>query len=138
LVDILRIKQWVTLLGVTFLLECIAYGNNPVIIAYGKPDQVVEVTATAYCACEICCGKPVSSPWYGITATGNKVFEGHTIAVDPSVIPLRSKVYIKGMGWYRAEDTGSSIKGERIDVYFNSHKEAQKFGVKKRKVYVYE
>jgi 3D (Asp-Asp-Asp) domain-containing protein len=131
-------KQWVIMLVVCFILECIAYGDNPVRIAYGEPDQVVEVIATAYCACKMCCGKSEDNPWYGITATGTRVNQGRTIAVDPRLIPLRSKVYIKGMGWYQAEDTGGAIKGKRIDIYFDSHKEAQKFGVKKRKIYVYK
>jgi len=122
------------MLVVCFILECIVYGDNSGRIAYGEPDQVVEVIATAYCACKMCCGKWVD----GYTATMSRAKEGRTIAVDPRLIPLRSKVYIKGMGWYQAEDTGGAIKGKRIDIYFDSHKEAQKFGVKKRKIYVYK
>ena len=80
---------------------------------------------TAYCACKKCCGKNAK----GITATGKKVKVGY-IAVDPKVIPLHSKVYIKGLGTFIAEDTGSAIKGKRIDIYIPNHKEALKFGVK--------
>jgi len=127
-------KQWIIMLIVTFLLECIAYGDNPVIIAYGEPDQVIEVLATAYCACPECCGR-----WSdGFTATMSKAREGQTIAVDPKIIPLGSKVYIKGMGWYQAEDTGTAMKGKRIDIFFKSHNDAQRFGVKKRIVYIYK
>lgn len=81
--------------------------------------------ATAYCACSICCGKST-----GITATGTKATEGRTIAVDPRVIPLGTKVFIQGYGERVAEDTGGMIKGNIIDVYFNSHQEALKFGRK--------
>ena len=61
----------------------------------------------------------------------------HTIAVDPNVIPLGSLVYIEGLGLRKAEDTGSAIKGHKIDVYIPDLQEALEFGVKKNvKVYV--
>ena len=63
--------------------------------------------------------------------------ENHTIAVDPSVIPLGTYVYIEGIGIRKAEDTGSAIKGRKIDVYIPELEEALEFGVKKNvKVYV--
>jgi len=54
-----------------------------------------------------------------------------TIAVDPSVIPIGSRVYIEGLGYFVAQDTGSAIKGKRIDVFMNDLEEALQFGVKK-------
>ena len=78
---------------------------------------------TAYCACAKCCGKTD-----GITASGTKATQGRTIAVDPRVIPYGTKVIING-NTYIAEDCGGAIKENRIDVYFNSHSEALKFGV---------
>lgn len=62
-----------------------------------------------------------------ITATGKEVYEG-VIAVDPRIIPLGTTVEIKDLGKFIAEDTGGKIKGNRIDIYFNSKKEAKKFG----------
>ena len=62
-----------------------------------------------------------------ITATGKEVYEG-TIAVDPKIIPLGTNVEIKDLGKFIAEDTGGKIKGNRIDIYFNSKTEAKKFG----------
>ncbi|WP_244834247.1 3D domain-containing protein [Clostridium sp. BJN0001] len=53
-----------------------------------------------------------------------------TIAVDPSVIPLGSKVYIDGYGYAVAADTGSAIKGNIIDLYFNSYGETVQWGRK--------
>ena len=47
-----------------------------------------------------------------------------TIAVDPSVIPIGSRVYIEGLGYFVAQDTGSAIKGRRIDVFMNDLEEA--------------
>lgn len=52
------------------------------------------------------------------------------IAVDPSVIPLGSKVYIEGYGYAKAEDTGGAIKGNRIDIYMQHEKDALAYGVK--------
>jgi len=61
------------------------------------------------------------------TASGTRVRHG-VIAVDPAVIPLGTRVYIPGYGEAVAEDIGSSIKGHRIDVAFDSHEEALAFG----------
>lgn len=85
---------------------------------------------TAYCACEKCCGKWAVINGGGFTASGTKVEEGRTIAVYPKQIPFGTEVHIKGMGTYIAEDTGSAIKENCIDIYFDSHEEALNFGVK--------
>jgi len=70
---------------------------------------------------------------------GTEVRQG-IIAVDPSVIPLGSQVYIQypdGHGEYaRAEDTGGAIKGNRIDVARATVAKAQDFGLQQVKVYV--
>lgn len=88
-----------------------------------QPEYIeLTVTATAYCACEKCCGKTD-----GITATGTKATAGRTIAVDPSVIPYGTEVIINGHT-YVAEDCGGAIKGNSIDIYFDSHAEALEFG----------
>ncbi|SHI67501.1 Uncharacterized conserved protein YabE, contains G5 and tandem DUF348 domains [Clostridium cavendishii DSM 21758] len=76
----------------------------------------------------------------GYTATGKSVSrnsEGYsTIAVDPSVIPLGTKVYIPGYGYAVACDTGGAIKGNRIDLYFSSSSEASNWGVRNVTVYL--
>ncbi|MFD1883964.1 ubiquitin-like domain-containing protein [Paenibacillus wenxiniae] len=64
------------------------------------------------------------------TASGTRVTEGRTIAVDPSVIPMGWWVYIEGIGYRRAEDTGSAINGNKIDVYIDSLSQARAFGRK--------
>ena len=61
------------------------------------------------------------------TATGAKVQEG-IVAVDPDMIPLGTEIEIKGMGIFVAEDTGGKIKGNRIDIYFDTKQEAKEFG----------
>lgn len=63
------------------------------------------------------------------TATGKEIYEG-VIAVDPKIIPLGTVVEIKDLGKFIAEDTGGKIKGNRVDIYFNSKEEAKKFGTK--------
>ncbi|MCV4235926.1 G5 domain-containing protein [Virgibacillus sp. LDC1] len=71
------------------------------------------------------------------TASGTRVTEGRTIAVDPNIIPIGWWVYIEGIGFRRAEDTGGAIKGNKIDVYYDSLKSAMNFGRKSgRTVYV--
>ena len=62
-----------------------------------------------------------------LTATGKVANEG-IIAVDPEVIPYGTAVEIKGMGYFVAEDCGGNIKGNRIDIYFDSGEEAESFG----------
>ena len=71
------------------------------------------------------------------TATGVKPKVG-IVAVDPSVIPLGTKLYVEGYGHCRAMDVGSKIKGSRIDVFLETRNEAKRWGVKKVKVYVLE
>lgn len=103
------------------------------------PTSIGWFVVTAYCACEECCGKTPDDPWYGITATGTKATQGRTIAVDPRVIPYGTVLYFEGpdgcISGYVAEDCGGSIKGNRIDLYFVSHEEADEWGVRTLEVY---
>lgn len=80
---------------------------------------------------------PSENGGYGVTATGKSLSANvwKAIAVDPSVIPLGSTVYIEGLGTFTAEDTGGAIKGNRIDVLVN-YGEADSMGVRYAKVYV--
>lgn len=111
--------------------------NSPTIMTVTKGDvtfkarKVLEsVTLTAYTAGVASTGKDEDHPQYGITASGTKVQEGRTIAVDPKVIPMGWWVYIEGIGFRRAEDKGGAIKGNKIDVYYESESKATKFGRK--------
>lgn len=72
-----------------------------------------------------------------ITSTGTVPTEGTTIAVDPSVIPYGSKVYIPELGKvFTAEDCGSAIKGNRIDIFMDSEAKCNEWGVKNITIYV--
>ncbi len=81
--------------------------------------------ATAYCPCKICCGKysPEVTGQPSKTASGTTPKANHTVAVDPDVISLGSKLLIDGKVYY-AEDTGGLIKGKKIDIFFDTHQEA--------------
>ena len=59
---------------------------------------------------------------------------GRTIAVDPNVIPYGTQVEIEGIGVRIAEDTGGAIKGNRIDLLFETHQEALEFGRQTKQV----
>lgn len=87
---------------------------------------------TAYCPCKKCCGKSD-----GITASGTKATAGRTIAADTRYLPFGTEVYIYGQK-YIVEDRGGAIKGKHIDIYFDTHEEALKFGRKQSEVFVTE
>ena len=71
----------------------------------------------------------------GTTAMGTRARVGE-IAVDPSVIPLGTNVYIEGVGPRRAEDTGGNIQGNTIDIYMNSESECRNWGVRYVTIYI--
>ncbi|WP_407074360.1 3D domain-containing protein [Paenibacillus lacisoli] len=89
--------------------------------------SAVEVTATGYTAGVESTGKSPSHPQYGITYSGVKVKRDKsklsTIAADPRVFPLGSILYIPGYGYGIVADTGSAIKGNKIDLYFKTTKQ---------------
>ncbi|HCO18721.1 MAG TPA: hypothetical protein DIT39_03815, partial [Tissierellales bacterium] len=86
-------------------------------------------------------GKRPGDRYYGITATGTRARPG-TVAVDPRVIPLGTKLYIQSLdgtkdyGFAIAEDVGGAIKGEKIDLFFNSATDVRYFGRRDVKVYI--
>lgn len=84
-----------------------------------------------YCSCEKCCGAQST----GLTKSGTTVTEGRTIAVDPTIIPLGSRVYIDGYGVFIAEDIGSAIKGNKIDIAVGNHEQALTLGIDNANVY---
>jgi 3D (Asp-Asp-Asp) domain-containing protein len=94
-----------------------------------KVEKEITVSASAYTAnCNGCSG---------ITSTGINLKrnpDAKVIAVDPEVIPLGTKVYVEGYGYAIAGDTGGSIKGNKIDVFFPTKSEAYKWGRKQVKI----
>ena len=93
-------------------------------------------TVTHYCGCSKCCGKWSSgSENDAIGAAGTKLIPFYSVAVDPSVIPFGTELHDENGNTYIAQDTGSAIKGNRIDLFVGNHSEAIKLGVKEIVLY---
>ncbi|KUO78401.1 MAG: hypothetical protein APF81_16875 [Desulfosporosinus sp. BRH_c37] len=94
--------------------------------------KVIKVKSTAYYA--------VNGIGKTYTSTGARAIrnpEGYsTIAVDPKVIPYGTKLFVEGYGFAIAADTGLAIRGNWIDVFFNTYREACNWSVKYVKVYI--
>lgn len=125
--------------------EIVEYGTVPNIktsrgdtVRYTK---VLDMWATAYTSSYEDTGKKPGDPGFGICYTGMKAREG-IIAVDPKVIPLYTRVYVEVLGdtpdygFAIAGDIGSAVKGNLIDLYFDSEEAVKKWGKKKVRVYI--
>ena len=123
----------VTCVGFDEIFEYDSYRNQEVDLGNYKQGEYLGVFEITYYCTEkyphICNGGP---PYK--TATGTTPTPGRTIAVDPDVIPLGSKVIINGHV-YTAEDTGGAVKRKHIDVAVGTHAEALRLGVQDFKVY---
>lgn len=103
--------------------------------------NVITCNATAYDLSFQSCGKRPGDPGYGITASGTHAKYG-TVAVDPRVIPLGTRMYIESAdgsfvyGYCVAEDTGGAIKGNKVDLFFNTYDECMQFGRRSVNVYI--
>lgn len=111
---------------------------EPKIISLG------EYKLTAYCACEKCCGywatvRPLDEDGKPIVYTSNMSVakQGVTVAADTNVLPFGTKIIIDGHE-YTVQDRGSAIKGNRIDIYFESHEEALQLGVQYKEIFLKE
>lgn len=114
--------------------------GNTAVTAYGTFtfSKVINCKATAYEGSSASNGK-----WAGQTATGRAPVYG-VVAVDPKVIPLNSKLYIEsadgGKSWIYgfavAGDTGGAIKGNRIDLCYNTLNQCYQFGRRDAVVYI--
>lgn len=90
-----------------------------------------EFDITGYCSCEVCCGDKE------VYLTKSELIPraGHTAAADPDILQMGAKVEIDGIV-YTVEDTGESVKGNVIDLYFDTHEEAVRFGRQRKEVYL--
>jgi len=90
--------------------------------------QTVRMRVTAYCPCPKCCGKYSD----GITASGHKIRPGDTFVAADRRYPFGTKMLIPGYNNsmpVEVLDRGGAITGERLDVFFGTHKEALQWGV---------
>ena len=110
-----------------------------------------DMIVTGYCRCGECCGwkrnwygRPVytSGPnkgkrkHVGLTASGTMAHKG-TIAADLTRYTVGTIMYVEGYGYGRVEDSGGMIKGEHIDLYFLTHRQAQVWGRQRKTVKVW-
>lgn len=112
-----------------------------------KRPVVREMETTGYCNCETCCswerswfgfGHPVYTAGrlrgrrkeVGVTASGGQARLG-TVAADTSVLPIGTLVFVPGFGWGHVEDRGGAIRGNRLDLWFEDHGQAKKWGRRK-------
>lgn len=103
--------------------------------------KLITCNATAYDLSFQSCGKRPGDRGYGITASGTYAQYG-TVAVDPRVIPLGTRMFIESAdgsfvyGYCVAEDTGGAIKGNKVDLFFNTNSECMQFGRRNVNVYI--
>lgn len=96
-----------------------------------SPYYLGEFQVTGYCSCTICCGEKEER----LTKSETVPRASHTVAADPSVIPLGSRIVIDDVV-YTVEDTGKAVEGMRLDIFFDSHEEAVRYGRKEKYVYL--
>ncbi len=119
--------------------------------ALRRPDAVLAMKTTGYCACRTCCSWKLS--WFGLpvytsgslkgkfkiigqTASGAMARPG-TVAVDPGLFPMGTRFYIPGYGRAVARDTGGDINGRHLDLFFWRHQTGENWGVQTRRVKVW-
>ena len=91
--------------------------------------KTVRMRVTSYCPCKKCCGKLAE----GITASGHKISWGNRFVAAPKNIPFGSEIIIPGYNNGKAVkvlDRGRVIKGNRLDVFYNTHHTAGDWGTK--------
>ena len=125
---------------IAFLLTCIVIGLG-VLALFSKPtkieiytsdpnDQIIQksklvsMEVTAYCPCKLCCGD-----WSDRHFADGSQVGGKAIAADTSYWPMGTKMDVPGYGTATVKDRGGAIKGRyRLDLYFDSHKDALEYG----------
>lgn len=135
------IRRYVVVLMMLLIYFAGEDGVHALVVQQSEPGQIkevlaprheqvldtVNVTATGYTAGYESTGKGPNHPLYGITFSGVKVHRNKlgvsTIAADPALFPLGTVLYIPGYGYGVVADTGSAIKGSKIDLYFPTVKE---------------
>ena len=127
--------------------EIIEVGTKEYVVATSRGgfrfETELDMVATAYDLSYESTGKYPGEPYFGITASGTKAQPG-TVAVDPSVISLGTKLYVASTdgspdyGFATALDTGGAINGNRIDLFMEDGAECDRYGIRQVKVYILE
>ncbi|MUT64358.1 3D domain-containing protein [Paenibacillus sp. NEAU-GSW1] len=128
-------RQTKRIAAALLIFACVAFTASP--FSHAEPKHplkeaieknepaTVKVVATGYTAGVESTGKKPGHPQYGITYSGVKVHRGQvsTVAADTKLFPIGTLLYIPGYGYGVVADTGSAIKGHRLDLYFETVKE---------------
>lgn len=110
--------------------------SQPMKVTYIDHWQVVKMRTSAYCPCKICCERWASIP---VSSGKRKTASGHTINVGdkfvaaPRNYPFGTEMVIEGYAGgkiVKVEDVGGAIKDNKLDLYFDTHKEALEYGIK--------
>lgn len=117
--------------------EALAFGRAELPVYLLHQEEMNDGTSlgvfeiTGYCGCEECCGEKEVY----LTKSETIPKSEHTVAADLSVLEMGTKIEIDGVV-YTVEDTGKRVKGNVIDIYFDTHEEAVRFGRQKKEVYL--
>lgn len=103
--------------------------TGPGISSAKKGDSLGIFKTTGYCNCSSC------SDGHNLTYSGTVPKAGHTIAADINVLPLGTRVVINDIV-YTVEDIGSSVTGNKIDIFYSSHQAAWNHGVQEAEVFL--
>ncbi len=124
-----------------FIIDFEPFGEVPdnadeVKKSYG-PYRTRTMRVTAYCACRRCCGK-----WSdGRTASGHRIRRGQVFCAADKAIPFNTVIAVPGYNHgqpIHVLDRGRVIRGNRLDIYFRSHRKAKAWGVKYLKCRIYK
>lgn len=107
-----------------------AGGQNSLPESVSSVQSLGSFRITGYCPCRKC-----SAGWGGRTSSGAVAASRRTVAVDPRVIPMGSRLLINGQV-YVAEDTGGGVKGNHIDIYCDSHAQAKSLPFQNAQVFL--
>jgi len=91
--------------------------------------------ATAYTLDFASTGRHPDHPLFGVTASGMMAQVG-VVAVDTNVIPFHTRLYIEGYGFAVAGDRGGAIRGEKVDLFFDTREETVQFGRRHIRVWI--
>lgn len=135
----MKIKEIAKAILAVAVIGAAGLGDNPKM--QPGPESLGDFTITAYCGCPTCCG--IWSSDTPMTASGEPAQEGITVAADWDTLPAGTEIEIEGLGEYKVQDKPAQwivekYDGRIIDVYFENHEDALKFGKQKMEVYKVE
>lgn len=94
------------------------------ILAVNLSSNPIRMNVSAYCPCSKCCGQYAD----GVTASGHVIEKGDRFVAAPKNYPFGTVMIIPGYGKVKVLDRGGAIKGNRLDVYFDTHEQALEWG----------